>query len=683
MSAKKEIEKLRKEIDQHNYSYYVKDEPTISDYEFDQLLKKLEKLEEENPELVTSDSPTQRVGGEPIDSFATVKHRIPMLSIDNTYNADELRDFDKSISKLLKGDKIEYVVELKIDGVSMSLAYEDGLLTHAVTRGDGKQGDDVTHNVRTIKGIPLRLRMKNPPKLLEVRGEVYMTTDELKRINKIREENGEDLYKNPRNLTSGTLKLKDPRECAERRLSFFAFGIGATDGIEMKKQSEALKTVQEAGLPVNPHVKVCKDIEAVIEYCESWNEKRHDLGYETDGMVVKVNSFAQQETLGAASKYPRWVRAYKFPAGRKTTKLRSIRWSIGGRGELTPVANMDPISLAGTTVEHASLHNMDIVKAKDIRIGDTVWVEKAGEIIPQVVEVVLEDRTGDEEEIKVPEQCPCCGSPTEKGKTGPTFYCVGGVTCSAQLERLLHSYARKKCMNIDTLGEEVAKQLVRSKLVESVTDLYSLTEEQLLTLESFGKKKAQKLLAGIESSKERGLGKVLGSLRINNIGEVTGQDLANHFGDIDSLLAASVDELAQCEGIGPERAESIHAFFHSPGGENIVDALKNAGVKLTEGVTATTAIDGDSEDGEGTAASGTPLAGLTIVVTGKLENYQRDEINDRIRQLGGRASSSVSASTSYVLVGTGNSTRSKLSKAQQLGVPTLTEDEFEALIAGG
>jgi DNA ligase (NAD+) len=660
------IQELRKTIDYHNHLYYVEARTEISDKEFDELLDELKKLEAAHPELVTPDSPTQRVGGAVSSTAVTVKHRVPMLSIDNTYNADELRDYDKSIRRMLGGsEKITYVIEVKIDGVSMSLTYEKGLLTVGATRGNGEMGEDATHNVRTVKGIPLRLHTDKPPRLFEARGEVYMTKAELERLNKIQEEAGEDLHANPRNLTAGTLKLLDPKLCAARNLSFFAYSLGAHDGIDVESHLEVLKLLKEYGFPVNPHTHTCKTIDEVVDYVQTWADKRHQLPYEADGLVIKVDSLEQRERLGMTSKHIRWATAFKFPPDQAKTKLEDIEFSVGTQGVLTPVAHLKPVKLAGSTIARASLHNADQIKAKDIRIGDTVIIEKAGDVIPYVVKPVVEMRTGKEKKVVFPSACPVCGSPTSHEEGDPFYYCTGGVTCPAQLRKRLSKFAHRDRMDIEGLGEELSTQLVDSGLVKSITDLYRLKMEPLLKLERMGKKSAQNLLDGIEESKQRGLARVLAGLSILHVGETVAEDLAEEFGSIEELQKATPDRLQQCRGIGPERAESISKYFHSPVGQKIIKELREVGVKLTE----------DKK------VRGTQLAGKTLVVTGTLVKYKREEIEDLIKSLGGKAAGSVSKKTDYVVAG--EEAGSKLAKAKELGVPVLTEDEFDKLIGKG
>lgn len=659
---------LRKVIDRHNYLYYVEASPEISDREFDRLLEELQKIEKAHPELATPDSPTQRVGGAPIEGFTKVRHRVPMLSIDNSYNEADLRKFDADVRKAIAPEPVCYTVELKIDGVSISMVYEKGKLAVGATRGSGEVGDDVTHNLKTIGSVPLHLRTKNPPKLFEVRGEIFMTRAELVRINRDRTENGEKPYENARNLTAGTLKLLDPKECARRKLSLFAYGLGDCEGIDIRSQTQLFETLKKFGFPVNPHEKFCQSIDEVIAYCNEWDEKRHDLPYDTDGMVVKVNDFAQRDRLGATSKVPRWVKAYKFEAEQAITKIGDIEFSIGKFGELTPVALLDPpVRLSGTTVSRASMHNASWVEEKDVRRNDTVAIEKKGEIIPQVVSVVTDARTGAEKKIVWPQKCPRCGGPVEKVESATSygFFCMNTALCPAQVAMRLVGFARRERMDIRGLGDEVAVQLVDSGLVKSVTDLYRLKKDQLLTLEKFGDLKAQNLLDSIEKSKDRGLARLLAALSIYMVGGSMADALADAFPSLDELLAVKEDEISGVAGFGPKRAKFVYDFFHSPTGEKLVQEFREIGLKLTQ-------------DKKAAPVGGLPLAGKTLVVTGTLARYDRKAIEDLIKSLGGKATGSVSKKTDYVIAG--DNAGSKLDKAKELGVPILTEDDFDKMI---
>jgi len=653
---------LRRQIDYHNYKYFVDDSPEISDREYDMLLKQLEDLERAHPELVTPDSPTQRVGGQALEAFETVEHRQPMLSIEKAFTDDDVRDFDKQVRKALKpGEPVKYVVELKIDGVAISMTFEDGVLEQGVTRGDGERGDNVTQNLKTVGGIPLRLRADPPPALLEARGEVYMSRADFVKLNTATKARGEAVYANPRNLTSGTLKLLDPKQCAQRRLRLFAYSIGAVEGVTATTHLEALDLLRRYGFPVNPNITAFDTIQEVIDYMHTWDEKRLDLDYDTDGMVIKVNDFDQRERLGQRTKSPRWAIAYKFEAEQAITRLLSIEPSVGKDGVLTPVAHLEPVILAQTRVSRASLHNADQIAKKDIRVGDNVVVIKAGEIIPYVVRSVHDARTGTEKVYKFPARCPVCGAEVIKEDVG--YYCTNTAACPAQIQGRIESFAKRDRMNIDGLGEELAKQLVESGLVKSVTDLYRLTAEQLLKLERMGKKSAQNLLQGIEDSKGRGLTRVLAGLSIYMIGDSMAELLTAEFPSMDELLAATKERLAKVKGFGPTRVESLYNFFHSPTGEKLVAELRELGVKLTA---------------DRKVARGGNLNGKTIVVTGTLVKYKRHEIEGLIKQHGGKPGSSVSKKTDYVVAGT--EAGSKLDKAKELGVPVLSEDDFETLI---
>jgi DNA ligase (NAD+) len=653
---------LRRQIDHHNYLYYVQAKPEISDKGFDKLLRELETLEEEHPELATPDSPTRRVGGQPIAGFATVMHRIPMLSIDKAVTPTELREFDARVHKALGPEPVRYIVELKIDGVAISLTYVNGLLQLGATRGDGVHGDDVTHNLMTVKGVPLRLHTDDPPALFEARGEVYMSRADFARNNEERKKTGEEVLINPRNSTAGSLKLLDPKLCAKRRLRLFTYSLGALEGVAVKSHLEALDLLRKYGFPVNPHIQTCETIDDVIAYCHSWEEKRHDLDFDTDGLVVKVNDLGQQKRLGQTSKAPRWLTAFKFEAEEAMTRLREVEITIGKDGMLVPTALLDPVTLSQTTVSRASLHNADQIEQKDVRVGDMVIVVKRGEIIPYVVRSLPELRQGGEIPYKFPTHCPGCGSPTERRK-GKVF-CTKAKDCPAAIRKRVESFAARNRMDIEGLGESLTAQLVKSGLVKSVTDLYRLALDPLLQLERMGKKSAQNLLEGIEASKSRGLARVLAALSIPLVGEAPAELLTSEFPSIDAILAASKEDLAAVKGFGPERAESIYQFFHNPDGETLVKEMRELGVKLTEEPKA--------------RPKGADLTGKTFVVTGTLMNHSRDEIERLIKELGGKATGSVSKKTDYVVAG--ENAGSKLDKAKTLGVAVLTEAEFAKLI---
>jgi DNA ligase (NAD+) len=665
-SVAQRAEELRRLINYHSYKYYVEAQPEISDRDFDRLVKELEKIEETHPELITPDSPTQRVGGQPIEGFTTVKHRQPMLSIDNTYNADELREFDRRVRKLLTHEPITYVVELKIDGVAISLTYENGLFTVGATRGDGEQGDDVTHNLKTIHDLPLSLRTEEPPTLFEARGEVYMLREDLARLNREREAKGQEPFANPRNSAAGSLKLLDPRLCAKRHLRLFTYALGAVEGAKVATHLESLELLRQYGFPVNPHIESFDDIDGVIAYCNSWAERRLDLPYDTDGMVIKVNDFDQRRRLGATSKAPRWVVAYKYEAEQALTKLLDIVVEVGKAGTLTPVAHLEPVKLAGTTVSRASLHNADFITSKDIRIGDMVVVVKKGEIIPYVVKSESGARTGGEKVFHFPKHCPVCGSPVKRDEKGAFYRCTG-KECVARFKRQLRAFAKRNAMDIEGLGVEIIDRIVDHGLVRSIPDLYRLTLPQLMEVERMGQKSSQNLLDGIAASRERGLARVLTGLAIPHVGETVADLLAQEFSTIDDLINAKLEQLNQVKGIGPVLAESVYQFFQCAEGRKAVEQLRTLGVKLTE--------DARSKPAD---VGGADLTGKTFVVTGTLVRYGRDEIEGLIKQLGGKATGSVSKKTDFVVAG--DKAGSKLDKARELGVSVLTEEQFEKMI---
>jgi DNA ligase (NAD+) len=662
------VNELRRLIDYHNYKYYVDAKPEISDREYDRLYSELTKLEEAHPELVTPDSPTQRVGGQPIEGFVTVRHREPMMSIDNTYSPDELREFDRRVRKLLGGESVQYVVELKIDGVAISLTYENGLFTVGATRGDGERGDDVTHNLKTVHGLPLRLRSDHPPALLEARGEVYMTREDLLRLNHERKEQGLEPFANPRNSAAGSLKLLDPRLCAKRHLRLFTYGLGASEGVAVRTHQELLDLLRQFGFPVNSNIASFDSIDRVIEYCNSWVERRHELPYNTDGMVIKVNDLEQRRRLGSTSKAPRSLVAYKFAAEQGLTKILSIEVSVGKTGTLTPTAYVEPVHLAGTTVRRVGLHNADEIARKDIRVGDTVVVEKAGEIIPYLVRSEPAARTGSETIFHFPKTCPVCGSPVERDEGGAYYRCTG-LNCPAQLKERLQYFAQRHAMDIEGLGEAIVNQLVSTGLVRSIADLYRLTLEQLVELERMGQRSARNLLEGIAASKDRGLKRLLTGLAIRHVGEKGAELMAQEFGNIDDLMKASEERLAQINGIGPVLAESIFKFLQSTDGRKVIEDLRSVGVKLTEEISPGVTLPGT-----------TPLSGKTFVVTGTLKKYSREEIEELIKKQGGKVTSSVSKKTDYVVAG--ENPGSKLEKASKLGVKILSEQEFEKMLGG-
>lgn len=665
--ARTTIESLRSEIRTHDYKYYVLAEPTITDLEYDRLLKQLMQLETDWPQLSSPDSPTRKIGDEPLSQLSQVKHRIPMLSIDNTYTEAELRDFMARVERLLPGDKIEWIVELKVDGVAVSVLFERGHLVQAVTRGNGEVGDDITHNARTFRGLPQRLLGNSPPPVLEVRGEVYMTNSDLVWLNQQRAELGESEFKNPRNAAAGAIRLLDPKICAQRKLRFFCHGLGHYEGLALKTHSEFLDLAKLLGIPATPRVACLPNPEAVVTHCANLMESLHDLDFEVDGLVVKVNAFEQRESLGTTSKSPRWVIAYKIEKYEAVTQLLDIKTQVGKTGTITPVAELEPVQLAGTTVSRASLHNQDEIERKDVRVGDWVVVEKAGKIIPHIVRVEKHRRQGNPPAWEFPTRCPECDAPLHRDATGVYIRCTS-KNCPAQWRQRLRYFASRDCMDIEGLGEKLVNQLVDAQLVNSYADLYALKIEQLMSLERMGKKSAENLLQGIEASKERGLSRVLNAISIRHVGQRVAQILARRFGSADRLLAAQQDELANVDEIGPIIAKSVYDFCQSEEGGQVFEQLRKAGVLLQT-------TDDDQVDAQG------PLANKTVVVTGSLQGFSRDEIENLIERMGGRASGSVSRKTDYVVAG--EAAGSKLDKARELGVTVLTEDDFRKMIQAG
>jgi DNA ligase (NAD+) len=661
-----EIAHLRDEIRRHDHKYYIEAKPEISDLEYDKLMGRLKELEAKHPELITPDSPTQRVGEQPVAGLVQVAHRVPMLSIENTYSLDELKQYGHRVAKLLPGETIEWVVELKVDGVAASLIYENGLLRHGITRGNGRVGDDVTHNIRTIKDIPLRLHGKNVPPLLEVRGEIYMTNSDLVLLNQSQQDKGEPPFANTRNVTAGSIRQLDARICAQRRLRFFAHSVGMTEGLKAKSHQEFLAEIGSYGLPPTPMVESFLSFDAAVEHCEELIEKLFELDFEIDGLVLKVNRFDQRERLGSTSKSPRWVIAYKFEKYEATTDLKDIIIQVGKTGTITPVAILQEVEIAGTKVSRASLHNADEIERKDIRIGDVVVVEKAGKIIPHIVRVEKHLRKEDQplEPFKFPAKCPACGTKVAKEEGGVYIRCPN-VECPAQVKERIRYFASRNAMDIEGLGDKLVDQLVTENIIRSYGDLYRLEERQdkLLNLARMGRKSADNLLDGVEASKNRGLGRLLNALSIRHVGARVATVLADHFGSMEKLLAANVEELSEVMEIGPIIAKSVHSFLHSEFGEKTIADLEQLGVKMTA---------------EKSATGSAKLQGLTLVVTGTLKKYGRDEIESLIAQHGGRAASSVSKNTDYVVAG--EKAGSKLDKANQLGVKVITEDEFEDLL---
>jgi len=672
-SVRQEADRLREQIRYHERKYYVENAPEITDFEFDQLTKRLESIERDHPKLVTPDSPTQRVGGKPLEGFDVVEHRIPMLSIDNTYSPEEMHEFDQRVRRgLLNADETQlaYVVELKIDGVAVSLWYEDGVLVQGATRGDGTRGDDITANIRTVRQVPLRLtpgRWSVPP-VIEVRGEVYLAKAAFARINRQREENGEPLFANPRNAAAGSLKLLDSRECARRHLAMVAYQIGYVEETDVTAHHEALECLADCGFAVNPVHEVHDSIDGVLACCMRVQAARHDYPFEIDGTVVKVDSFIQQQTLGATAKSPRWAISYKFPPEQAETRLNAIDVQVSRAGVLTPVAHFEPVHLAGTTVQRATLHNAEEIERKDIREGDMVIVEKAGEIIPQVVRSIAEKRTGKEKRFRMPETCPACDGPVNRDADTVFYRCLN-PSCPAQVKARLRHFAGRNAMDIEGLGPAIIDQLVEHGFIKDIADLFQLQKDQLLELEKVADKSASNLLAAIEAVKGREFWRLVHGLGIRHVGVTAARTLARRFGSLDVLEQAGTDELAEVEDIGSIMAETIIQFFADSRNRLLLQRLRNAGLNT------------EAEKAISSTPTESPFTGKTVVLTGTLERFTRTEAQHIIEQLGGKCTSSVSRKTDFVIAG--SDPGSKYAKAQNLGVQTLTEAEFLKIIDSG
>jgi len=662
----KQIQQLRREIRRHDHLYYVLNQPAIGDRDYDRLFARLKQLEADHPELVTPDSPTQRVSGRPLEGFESVRHAVPMLSMDNTYNAEELKAFDERVRKQLETSDYDYVVELKIDGLAISLRYENGRLVRGATRGDGEVGDDVTANIRTIKAIPLSLSdPESAPALLEVRGEVYMPTPSFVELNRMRAEAGQPTFANPRNAAAGSLKLLDARITATRNLAFFAYAIGDVANSPASDHFQTLAWLRDQSVPVNPHVQQAETIEQVIDICLQWSDRRSELDYQIDGMVVKVNRFDQQRALGATGRAPRWCISYKFPAERAETVVESIVVQVGKSGILTPVANLTPVLLAGTTVKRASLHNFDEMQRLDVRRGDTVEIEKAGEIIPKVMAVKTELRPAGAEPFEIPTKCPICDSDVVRDEAGVHVRCLN-PHCAGQLKERLRYFAGRNQMDIEHLGTSLIDQLVDTGLVKSFADLYRLKKDDLVSLERMGDKSAQNVLDAIEGSKTRPLWRFLAALGIRHVGSQGAQILAGRFGTLEALKRAEQADLEAIDQIGPIIAESVYAYFADDTHRAVVDDLLAVGVE---------------PEPEVQRPKTGAFEGKTVVVTGTLEQFTRQQAKQVIKEAGGKATGSVSKKTDFVLVGA--DAGSKLEKARQLGVSVIDESQFVEMLSRG
>ncbi len=665
VEIEKKAEALRKELRRHSYLYYVLDRPEITDFEFDRMYRELVDLEKAHPEIITPDSPTQRVGGKASDDFRKVRFRKPMLSLTNVFNAEELREFDRRVKSSLGTDAVEYITELKIDGLSMNLVYEDGRLVQGLTRGDGRVGEDVTANVKTIKTIPLYI--ENAPPYMEIRGEVYMPRKSFARLNEERDEAGLMPFANCRNAAAGSLRQLDPHVTAARNLDFFAYAIGETDGLDIRTQEELLKRLADFHFRVNPNYRKWDSIEGVIEGVSEWAEKRHGLAYDTDGMVIKVNSFLQQEELGATVKDPKWATAYKYPPEEAVTQVERIVVTMGRTGVLTPSADLTPVRLAGTTVKRATLHNLDFIREKDIREGDWVRIYKAGEIIPEIAAVLKEKRSGKEKEFQMPDSCPVCGGKVERVEGEAAYRCVNPQCGGVVREKLIH-FASRDAMNIEGLGPSVVDSLLAYGLVKDPADFYTLRTEELRQIERMGEKSANNLVAAAADSRGRGLAKLLFGLGIRFLGAKGAELLAARYHTLHAVMEADEESLQETEGIGKVIARSVYDYFRDERNLEIVRKLEAAGV-VTEEVKEETA--------------GGAFEGERAVLTGKLSSMGRREAGELIRRLGGEVQSSVTKTTTLVIAG--EDAGSKLEKARAKGIPILTEEEFlkRAGAAGG
>lgn len=664
--AKKEIAALTEKINYHNELYYQQNRTEISDQEFDKLLESLIKLEEQFPQLKSPHSPTQRVGGTITKSFPTVYHKYPMLSLGNTYSPEELEDFDSRVAKGLDGDPYEYMCELKFDGVSMSLTYENGVLVRGVTRGDGVRGDDVTTNVKTIRSIPLTINAKNLPESFEVRGEVFLPRAVFEKLNKEREDIGEEKYANARNTASGTVKMQDSGEVARRKLECYVYNLLGDNDVETHEES--IKKLEQWKFNVSPTYKKCKNIKEVLKYIEYWEKKRLELPLETDGVVIKVNSLEQQQTLGFTAKSPRWAIAFKYKAESMSTRLNGVTYQVGRTGAITPVAELEPIFLAGTTVKRASLHNANEIERLDLRIGDYVFVEKGGEIIPKVTAVDQAKRTNKAKPIKYITECPECGTELIRTEGEAAHYCPNVNGCPPQIKGRVEHFIQRKAMDIDSMGEQTIHQLFELGLLKTPADLYDLTKADLFKLDKVKEKSAQNMLDGIAQSKAAPFESVLFAIGIRYVGKTVAEKLARHFKNIDAIMTATFDQLLEAPEIGEKIAQSVIEFFRMPANKKEIERLKKAGLNF-EVVEQEVVMDSEN------------LGGKTFVISGTFEKYERDDLKDVIIRNGGKVLSSISGKLDYLLAGD-NMGPAKKEKAEKLGVKIISEPEFEKLLKG-
>ena len=668
MSDKKiqqRLDTLREEINSHNYLYYVLDNPEVPDSEYDRLLNELNDIEQQYPELITSDSPTQRVGATPLDSFSEVKHEVPMLSLGNAFSDQDMEDFDRRIREGVENETIEYAAEPKLDGLAISLLYEDGILVRAATRGDGRTGEDVTLNIRTIDAIPLKLRGKNYPPVIEIRGEVVMPKAGFEKLNQMQIEKGEKPFVNPRNAAAGSLRQLDPRVTATRPLSFYSYGVGLVDGVTLpKKHSQVMEKLKSWGLRINPESKVVKGFKGCLSYYEKLAEKRNDLPDEIDGIVYKVDDIEQQNIMGFVSRAPRWAIARKFPAQEEITKLLAIDIQVGRTGALTPVARLEPVFVGGVTVSNATLHNQDEIDRLDARVGDSVIVRRAGDVIPQIVSVIKSKREGKPRRFHLPNTCPVCGSETARFDDEAVTFCTGGLYCEAQRKEAIKHFASRRAMNIDGLGDKLVEQLVDEGMIHTIADLYHLELDKLVELERMAEKSAKNLINSLEQSKKTTLARFVFALGIHSIGETTAQTLANHFSTLENIMNASEEELLAVPDVGPIVAENVITFFKQSHNLEVVNELIAAGISWPK-------IKKKSSDEQ-------PLAGKTFVVTGTLATMGRNDAKSALQELGAKVSGSVSKKTDYVVVG--ENPGSKATKAEELGITILDESALTKLL---
>ena len=667
--AARRIDQLRAEIAHHDYRYHVLDDPEVSDAGYDRLMLELRELEAAHPQLVTPDSPTQRVGSAPSQEFPPVVHAVPMLSLENAFTDGDIVDFDRRARMRLEVERIEYAAEPKLDGLAISLRYEAGRLVQAATRGDGSRGEDVTANVRAIRRVPLTLRGGNPPRLLEVRGEVFMTRRSFEAVNRQAAQQGEKIFVNPRNAAAGSLRQLDPKITAKRALDLCCYGLGAVEGWQVPaRQSGIIAALREFGLRTAMEAAVVDGVEGCLAYHAKIAERRNALAYDIDGVVYKVDRVDWQRELGYVARAPRWAIAHKFPAQEETTVVRAVEFQVGRTGALTPVARLEPVFVGGVTVSNVTLHNMDELARKDVRIGDTVVVRRAGDVIPEVVRVVPERRPPDARVVELPAQCPVCGSPVARAEGEAVARCTGGLVCAAQRRESLRHFASRRAMDIDGLGDRLIEQLVRLGRVRTPADLYTLTSEELAGLDRMGERSAANLVAALEGSRRTTLHRFLFALGIPDVGEATAQALAEHFGSLESLMVAGEEEIRAVRDVGPVIAAHVHAFFAEPRNREVIEALRRSGVAWPDAARAK-------------RSGSDALRGATVVITGTLAGMTRDEARDAARAAGATVTDSVSKKTTLLVVGA--DAGSKLRKAQELGVRIVDEAQFQELLSGG